>query len=279
MANRHFIAIALAVCSASAFADQTITAANNEISLSIGSHNVAYHEQFAEAWRGDHPQYLDSATGSQPAISLAVTRQVALTEATGLYASAAFTYAKGGTDYTGYWLEDTAKDDYSRPIALREPSVTMNTDVKVGVAFRPSVLPRFQVTPFVAYGFHYWRQTSLVTRSQHAASVGLMTQYAVTPALVLSQSISIGRTIASRTYIDGLGTLTQLSRTTVAASVAFDYACTPNLHVIGSYQVARYRYGQTPNPRFGTYGVTGYFVEPPSQLVEQTFMVGVAYAF
>lgn len=294
MANRHNIAIALpvffAVATAHAASSNPITDANSELSFSVGSHNIAYHEMFDQSYRNAFgsslPQYPDSVTGSQPAVSVGLSRQWDLTETTGLYQSASLMVAHGGGDYTSpsATIAALGNGDFSHPLSFRETGTTVNLDWKIGPTYRPS--SNLQFTPFLAYGFHLWHEEPYSNRWQHAVSLGLMAQYALTPSLVLSESASVGRTFGVRTHnsFDD-NTFKQQGRFTPAASASLDYAFTRHTHLIVSYQVARYSYGQSES-HYGTTEVApngvhgmGELSEPASRLTEQTVMVGYAYSW
>jgi len=107
----------------------------------------------------------------------------------------------------------------------------------------------------------------------------VLTQYAISSKLVIDADIGIGRTflaeVRSRHGVDeDLG-----SRYVRSASVGLDYAVSRRMHVTATYQAKSFSYGQSEVVTGRYAGVYGQWYEPTSRTVEQTVMVGVAYAF
>jgi hypothetical protein len=138
---------------------------------------------------------------------------------------------------------------------------------------------RIQVTPYIAYEYHRWVRDSIETYSHHMIGVGLLTQYALTPKLVIDADIGIGRTLGAQVQ-SRHGVDEQLgSRFIRSASIGIDYATSKRVHILASYQVKSFSYGQSETVE-GTYaGMYGSWYEPTSRTTEQTLSVGVAYAF
>jgi len=277
MANCHFIAIALAACSASAFADEPITVANNELSLLIGVRDQVYHELDNYHQRGG--EYLDSESGVQLAIRAAVSRQGPLFGIDDVYSAAALTVATGHTSYDGFAISQASPNGIGAPMQQNKIGATADIDLKVGRAFRVFDPQRFQVTPYIAYEYHRWVRDSLETYSNHMIGAGLLMQYAITPKLVIDADVGIGRTLGAQVQ-SRHGVDEQLgSRFIRSASMGLDYATSERVHILASYQIKSFSYGQSKAVE-GTYdGVYGSWYEPTSRTREQTFLVGVAYAF
>lgn len=109
--------------------------------------------------------------------------------------------------------------------------------------------------------------------------VGLLAQYAMTSRIVIGADLGIGRMFLAQVQ-SRHGVEEQLApRSIQSASIGVDYAISSRVHISGNWQVQHSGYGQS-NTVTGWYsGMYGSWYEPTSRTIEQTLMIGLAYAF
>ena len=306
MAKSHSIVMVCALMAgyAPAYAENSaITSANNEIGLSIGGENIAYHEHYdrAETWPSTSDGDLDSQIGTMPALALNFSRQGALFGVSNVFLALNVSGAVGKTEYTGttiyqhcrgiipgtnycssYWPE------YG-PYSEHDTEATVDVAGKIGKAFPLGA--RAQVTPYVTIGGHLWNRN---VASQNGddyywnleAGPGVLIQYAATNRLVLGVDLAALESFAAHAHENGtdfrLG-----SRPMLTASLSADYAVSKRFHLTARYTVEHFRYGASPSENcspgetvgpFGTQGPMCSF-EPSSWTTTQAMMVGASYAF
>lgn len=265
----------------SAWSNEAIVSANNEIGIAAGGHNTSYHEIAipGQKWlTTDSNGYLDSEIGTQGMWRADVSRQGAAFGLQGIYSAASLSVSHGPTDYVGYTVGGF-------PVVLAHPDTTIDASVRAGRAFE--IGAAVQVTPYVQYAFHRWyRDIGGLNRerySHHEAGPGVLIQYAPTARLVLSADLQVGYTFAANVtgpsgvqgrpdFILHLG-----ARPSEQIAVATDYAITRMLHLTMRYEVQHFTYGASPLGAGYSQGLT--IMEPSSKTTNQAFVAGVAYAF
>jgi opacity protein-like surface antigen len=284
MANSHFIAIAMAACCASAHADDAITAANNEIGLTIGGENIAYHESAKEVQNPAGPDgYLDSNIGTMPAVGLNLTRQGALFGIEGVYLSLNVSGAVGKTEYTtgsavyqqcsgipGTSSYGTFCDSLLGRYSESHSNFTVDAAAKIGKAFM--IGSHAQLTPYLEYGVHEWQRSLSFcdcNYSHQEIGPGVLVQYALTRRLVMSANVSVTETLNARAREDGVDYRLG-SRPVETVGLGIDYALTRRVHATASYSLQHFRYGASP--------VIAGSLEPNSWTTNQAVMLGLAYA-
>ena len=264
-------AAALTLVSASAFADDAILQANNQLSLSVGAHHQDYHEPSTfDTIPGD----LDSEKGSQFTAGLTAVRQGSLFGINDVYTSASAFVTAGKTHYTGYLLSTwAAKTDST-------DNVSGDVELRLGKAFRFGSRSQFQVVPYVQYAYHIWSRTigtdAAEVYSHHTLGGGVLGQYAPTRKLVLSANISVSEMLGAQMRKDQYPTFQVQNRPVTEVGLGLDYAVTRHLHASANYRFTKFHYGKSANVA-GPQG--GDWFEPSSRTTEQVVTVGLGYSF
>lgn len=276
MTNRHLISLcALALC-ATAHAETSISDANNEFSFMLGARYQLYEEM--DSYNQVPSKYLDSETGYEPTVQIGASRQGTLFGLSNIYTAADVSLSAGRSDYSGYELAPAPPHNPGQPLTESKTGVTADVHLKLGRSF-PLVGGRIQETPYLVYGYHRWARDSIETYSNHELGVGLLSQYSPTEKLVLGLDISVSRTFAAEVQThhgvdEDLG-----SRYSPSATLRADYAITKCSHLIASWQIDRFAYGQSGNVTGVYAGMQGTWYEPSSRTFQQTWLVGYAYSF
>ncbi|MCX4150989.1 MULTISPECIES: hypothetical protein [Paraburkholderia] len=271
------IAIAATLLCSAAHADEAITAANNEVSISFGANDLLYHELDNAHVTGG--KYADSEQGSQPAVQVAAVRQGSIFGLEGIYTSAAVTVASGHTNYTGYQISLTSPSGIGAPVQTTTSMTEADVALKLGRAFMPLASRRLQVTPYLTYEFHVWERGTNERYSNSMAGIGLMAQYSITHRVVLSADVTYGKTFG--VLLQSMHGLDERlgSRPSRSASLGVDYAVTPRTHIKASYQVTSFGYGQSNYEKGVFAGMQGTWYEPTSRTIQQRVLVGIAHSF
>lgn len=161
--------------SAHAFADEAILQANNQVSLSVGSHRLGYREPSASvAIQGD----FDTEQGTQFSAGVSAVRQDTLFGIHDVYTSASASFAAGHTHYQGYLLANWT------PMHENTRNIFGDIQFRLGKAFSFGSRSQFQVVPYVQYAYHIWSRTigsdASEVYSHHAFGGGILGQYAAT---------------------------------------------------------------------------------------------------
>jgi predicted porin len=276
MISKTLTALITAALCAAAHANDAITAANNQVSFSLGGHKMLYHELDNHQTTGG--KYLDSEHGYQPTTQLAASRQGTLLGIDKVYTAAALTLTRGHTSYEGYAIALSSPNGHGDHITQSKTGTMVDLDLKLGRGFEIAS-PNFQLTPYLGYGYHHWTRDSIETYSWSTVSLGLLAQYALTPKLVVSAELSYGKTLDPQLRTQnginvGLG-----SRPSRSASLGVDYAMSKRLHLKASYQINNYAFGESDVVAGRYAGVNGIWYEPTSRTTRQALMVGVAWSF
>jgi opacity protein-like surface antigen len=272
------IALAVAVLASTisvAQANDTILRANNQVSFSVGAHNLDYRELDRTGVTGGGD--LDSEKGTQAAFEAAIRRQGDVFGFHNIYTSVAVDVSRGHTNYDGYLQ---SLDGASGLIPFKNSTTNTTTDVivKVGKGFALGQRAQAQVTPYLQYGFHNWVRDMQgeygykETYSHHTLGGGVMGQYAFTNRIVGSVDANASATINPKmsTALFG-GDFKLKTKAVESVSVGVDYALTDRLHANASYRFTHFEYGQS--------GVNGGAYEPDSKTNEHLFLVGLGYSF
>ncbi|KWU17756.1 outer membrane beta-barrel protein [Burkholderia cenocepacia] len=269
--KKVFSLAALLLVSASAFADDAILQANNQISLSVGAHHLDYHEpSTTDTIPGD----FDSEKGSQFTAGLTAVRQGSLFGISDVYTSASAFLSVGSTHYTGYLLSTwTPTTDSTRNVAG-------DFQVRVGKGFRFGSRSQFQVTPYLQAGYHIWSRTigtdASEVYSHYTLGGGILGQYAPTSKLVLSADVGVSAMLGSQMRKDKYPTFETQNRPVAEIGLGADYAFTRKLHASVNYRLTKYHYGRSADvsgPRGGDW------YEPSSRTTEQVITVGLGITF
>lgn len=269
--------VAALMLAGAAHANQTIENANNQATVSIGNHDLQYHEIDTQGLTNGG--YLDSETGGQPAIKFGVVRQGEMFGIHDAYVSASASYAKGTTNYDGY----LQGGGVLIPFTNTTDSTTTDVNLRVGKGFTFAGAPNLQVTPFVGYSYHNWVRDMRgqygykEVYSHHAAEIGVMGQYAFTSQLVGSADVSFGRTFSAQMTTDGFDAFKLGAKAQTSVGLGLDYAVNRAWHINGSYRLTQFKYGQSAvnTSADGTMAA----LEPDSKSTVQEVMVGVGYQF
>lgn len=265
------MALAAATIS-SAHAGDAIYNANNQLSVSLGSHNLHYREFDTFGLTGTN--VLDSEKGAQPAVLLSATGQGEFLGFNDIYTNATLGYSHGNTKYDGY-LQSMDGSQPLVPYKTTTKNTTLDLGLKVGKVFNLTAARSAALTPYVAYGYHNWNRDMSgdpygykETYQHHTLGVGLLGQVAATDNLVLSADYSIGRTLgADMKLADARFKLG--SNTSHQFALGADYALTKKLHLNAQYRLSVFKYSESP--------VVGGMLEPSSKTIENSFLVGVGY--
>lgn len=273
--NKHikFVAFAaIALAASSAYADDAILNANNQVSLSGGIQNLNYKEI------SDIPAFsgtLDSEKGTQAAFGVSASRQGSIFGIKDVYTSVSTSFAFGNTTYDGHML-----DFAFTPYQGTSKDFTSDVQLRIGKAFRFGGRSQFQVVPFVQYAFHYWNRNvaSMYTEeySHSAFGGGVLAQVAPTEKLVLSLDVAVSAMVGAQMETGGYPAAKMESKPITQVGVGVDYAVTKHLHVNASYKYANYQYGRSPMVTNAS-GMTMY--EPNSKTTQNLVMVGIGYSF
>ncbi|CAB3780223.1 outer membrane protein [Pararobbsia alpina] len=264
--------VAIAMAASTAYADDAILNANNQVSLSGGASNLNYKE----ISRAEVPTTMNSETGTQAAIGISTSRQGSIFGIKDVYTSVSSSFAFGNTAYDGHLLDATFT-----PQKATSKNFTTDVQLRLGKAFRFGVRSQFQVVPFVQYGYHYWNRdaASLETEeySHNAFGGGVLIQGAPTDKLVLSLDVAVSGMVGAQMKEVGFPAAQLESRPITQVGVGVDYAVTKHLHVNVNYKYSNYRYGISNSVTDATGRWSIY--EPDSRTTQQLVMFGVGYSF
>lgn len=259
------------VFSAHAFADEAILQANNQVSLSVGSHRLGYREPSQSA---SFPGDFDTEMGTQFTAGVSAVRQGTLFGINDIYTSASASFATGHTNYQGYLLANmTPKRDNTS-------NVFGDFQFRAGKAFSFGSRSQFQVVPYVQYAYHVWSRTigtdASEVYSHHTLGGGILGQYAVNKKLVLSADVTVSEMFGAQMRKKPLPTFDVHERPVLQLGFGADYAITRNLHVSANYRFVKFNYGRSPDVQ-GNDGSSWY--EPSSKSTENVVTVGLGYSF
>ena len=244
-----------------------IQTANSHIGLAAGVATLAYHEYGT----GGSGPYLDSETGALPALTLDVARQAAVAGIENIYVASALTLVSGPTHYAGTSLATGAPEDFSHWTA------EVDYSLKLGKGFK--VAPQWQVTPYFEYSLRYWARMSEENYLENDIGGGVLTQYAITPKLVLGADMALTKAVTADVITPDF-TVHQHSNWSPAFTLSADYALTRRLHLLASYQYRHSHYGQSETADHTTYyGLPGNWYEPADRITQNLVMAGASWAF
>ncbi|MEM5373089.1 hypothetical protein V4C53_44935 [Paraburkholderia azotifigens] len=256
-----------------AHANESIVRANNQLSVSVGAHNLDYRELDKRGVTGGGD--LDSEKGTQAAFEAAIKRQGDVFGFHNIYTSLSVDVSTGHTNYAGYVQ---SMDGSSGLIPTDDSTSNTTTDVllKVGKAFELG--SRAQAAPYLQYGFHNWVRDMQgqygykETYSHHSLGGGVLGQYAFSNRLVGSLDANVSAIINPKMSADIVsGDFSLKAKATESVSVGVDYAFTNRLHANASYRFTHFEYGQS--------GANGRLFEPDSKTNRHLFMVGLGYSY
>lgn len=251
---------------------KTIKNANNQVVTGIGVHDLEYaeYDKYHQV-----PGYLDTEMGSQPAVSFSIGQQADLLGQKNVYWKLDYIAAKGTTAYDGY-LQDSNGNIVS-PYKNTTDSGVDHFTLKLGKAF--AVNSHAQVTPFGALTSRAWRRAMQGPYGYteiydfKALEVGVLGQYAFTPKLVGSASLSTGSTYNATMYtnIIGQGNYKLGSSPITNINLNLDYVLNRSTHLNIGYFQSDFKFGESP--------VVGNSFEPESFSKVKGFTVGVGFHF
>lgn len=270
-------AIVTTIYGVPAIADTSITGSNNEVSVALGAHHLRYHE--LDVYHQTGGAYLDSESGTQPAVRTTLSRQGPLFGIRDMYSAFELTAAAGHSNYGGYSILVASPHGIGAPLRQNKFGVTVDAGFKLGRSFELFRPGSFQVTPYLDYGYHRWARDSIETYSNHFAGVGLLLQYAASTRLVVTADLAVDRMLLAQVHT-AHGVDETLSPGMVRTlRLAGDYRITPHLHATATWQARSFNYGQSATVSGWYSGMYGDWYEPTSKTIEQLLMVGIAYAF
>jgi hypothetical protein len=243
-----------------------IQAANSHFAITAGAATLAYHE-----YATGGGAYLDSETGALPALTLDAARQGNLLGIPDLYTDGALTLISGPTHYSGSSLATDAPESFSHWTA------EVDYSLKMGKGFR--VAPRWQVTPYFEYALRYWARMSQERYLENDVGAGVLTQYAVTPKLVVGADVAMTKPLTADVITPDF-TVHQQSNWNPTMTLSADYALTRRVHLLASYQYRHAHYGQSRTADHTTYyGIPGNWYEPADRTTQNIVMAGASIAF
>ena len=267
------VATLFATLTASAQANDAIVRSNNQATLQLGANHLDYKEY--DRYDSVPGNVLDSEKGSQTSLKLGAITQRSILGVDNIVLSGSLGYTDGNTDYSGF-LQNTSTGEILGEATTSTKNRILNFDIKAGRAFK--VAADAQVTPYVGYGYRHWVRNIQgeyglkETYKHHTASVGVLGQYAVSPKLVASADYSFGRTFSGKMDVSGEDLNFKLGReNSQTLGVGLDYALTKDWHLNTTYQVTKFKYGESP--------VVAGFIEPDSKTVNQALYVGAGFRF
>ena len=256
-----------------AHANEAIVRANNQVSVSVGAHNLDYRELDNSGVTGGGD--LDTEKGTQTAFEAAVKRQGDVLGFHNIYTSMSVGVSTGHTNYSGY-LQSMDGSSGLIPFDNSTSNTTTDVLVKVGKAF--DFGPRAQATPYVQYGFHNWVRDMQgqygykETYSHHTLGGGVLGQYAFSPRLVGSLDANVSAILGPKMSASIFSNDFNLkAKASESVSVGVEYAFTDRLHANASYRFTHFEYGQS--------GVNNGAFEPDSKTNEHLFLAGLGYSF
>ncbi|AQH05864.1 hypothetical protein A9R05_43460 (plasmid) [Burkholderia sp. KK1] len=251
-----------------------ITAANNHVGVQLGVSTLSYHEDA----RPDQNvgSVLDSESGALPAVSLNASFQGPVFGINNIYVESGVTVIAGSATYKGYQLVANSQTGLGEALRYSHNMLELDYHLKVGKGFR--LIPSLQVTPYVEYALRYWDRESSERYVDNDIGLGVLTQYAVTPKLVLGLDASLTRPISAYTNTTNF---TEVQKPYWGPTVALtvDYALTKRLHIVGEYQYSHSHFGQSSNVSGVFEGLPGEWYEPTEASTQNRVMVGLNYAF
>ncbi|EEF26316.1 conserved hypothetical protein, partial [Ricinus communis] len=197
----QLVVVASTVHCSSAIADTPIVESNNEFSVSLGTHDLHYHE--LDVYHQTGGGYLDSESGMQPAVRTALSRQGPLFGISDIYSALELTVAAGHTSYDGYSILVASSNGIGAPLRQNKFGVTVDAELKLGRSFELSDSGALQITPYLDYGYHRWARDSIETYSNHFAGFGLLIQYTASTRLVVDGDAAVDRMIMAQVQTRG----------------------------------------------------------------------------
>jgi opacity protein-like surface antigen len=264
-----------------------ITAANNQISVDYAGQHVDYVERnpanpvFAAPIPTGAP--LDSEKGWVNGVSVTASGMFNLGSVCNVYLFARGSWFDGHTDY---WQFTNVNGESHARIA--------EGDFRLGKGF--DVAPNFMLTPYLGGGVRSWDRDLCQSGacfgggyhenySHGYLGVGLMGQFALTPALVLTGSGLVGSTLSSELrgapLANGDPRIVNF-QTSLGNSViwklegSLDYAFTQNIHGNVGVEYTNFKYGESGQFIASTAGPA---IEPNSRTETVTVRVGLGWAF
>lgn len=241
---------------------------NNSVGVSLGMSNIHYSE--ADKLNETGGATLDREKGNQFAFQLSGVREGSIGALSHIYTSLSFSAALGSICYEGYALKDYSTLNFNHSVEQYD------VVAKVGKTFR--LMPVFQLTPYVSYGFHQWNRFSYDKYNHHEVGLGILAQYAMSQKMVMDLDVNLSEVLGANAHAQGLATQSLSSKPAIGVMLAGDYKLTHNLFVTASYNFKHFSYGQSAfqaGSYHGLYSSTWY--EPPSKTNTHTFMVGLKY--
>jgi opacity protein-like surface antigen len=266
-----------------------ITLSNNQISLQYAGINKNY-EEYNPAGLFNDPALpvgavIDSENGWVHGVSVTGSAMFNLGAFCNLYVFGRGSYFDGSTDY---WQPLGRLSGQSN-------AKIWEGDFRFGKGF--DLTPNFMLTPYLGVGARSWDRDlcqggacfggGFHENYRHSyVGAGLMAQYAMTPALVLTASGLIGGTFDSTLtggpLANGNPTIipfrTGLGNSTIyKIEGALDYAFTQNFHGNIGVEYTEFRYGLSAP--FVTDNLGNPAVEPDSRTRNVTVRAGLGWAF
>jgi len=269
--------VAATLMASNVHAQEAMLRANNQVWVDGGVQQLHY-------WENIGGGKSDSERGTTAAFGLGASTQHQLFGISNLYFSGQVRVAHGNTDYGGY-LQDPTGRVVLPNYQMSTRSTATDVTLKAGKAL-PFMLGTWhaQVVPYVSYSYRDWIRDSsrdpygfYERYRHHVVGGGLMGQLEVTSKLVATADVRAGAVLgASMTLAGSQNTFTLGSKPVVVAGFGLDYAVTRNFHVNTTYEWSRFQYGRSDVTQVSP-GVNAY--EPDSKTINQTWMIGVGYAF
>lgn len=275
--KKNIIAALVAVAVSQIAHADVLQDVNNAVGLSFGLSHLDYVESDSRNQLGGKP--LDSENGNQYAFRASIVRDGDIGPVTNVYTELTASFSAGSVKYNGYQLDVASTTGFGHKVAFSHNPMQYDLGIKIGKTFR--IQPKFQITPYLSYGYHRWNRFDSEYYTHHEVGGGILAQYALTDKIVLGLDVNAAEVIGGQAYATGIPTYRLSSKPAIGVTVSGEYAVSKHLHLTASYNYRRFSYGQSNGSQTGVYGnqySTGWF-EPASKTNSNTVMIGAKYVF
>ncbi len=261
------VALIALMASGTAFADNAIIHADNEIGIAATGTLMNYQEKVPSSVGP-----ADTESGWMPGFAINYSNMSNIAGISNIYTAINFSRSsgdiayKGAVGYTGHY----------RPYRGTDSATVYDVTGRVGMGF--NLANNMMLTPYVVGGYQHWNRQMLgsagYTEDYHAglAGVGAMLQYAATPNLVITATPEFMAVVGGGMTPHIAGLTSASFGTTGEEKIALDadYRVSGNIHLYGGLNYTHFNY---------TGGPINAGSEPSSQTSLFAMQAGVAYSY